>query len=385
MAETQVFGQVLLARSGEVLWAVGDETPTIPASVLKLVTARAALDILGPDYRFVTQVREGSSPDQVWLVGGGDPTLSRMSSPADPYYVSPPRISDLVDQVMGSPAIAGVTVLGVDTSRYDSFPQWDDTWRQNAAGLGFVTPVTALMVDGGRLDPAGRLSPRTEDPISQAVAAFTGAWGQATGSWDVEILSGRAPEGAQVLAEVVSQPVSVLIGQMLRDSDNQIAEALIREVAVVAGVGSIDEAARFGLPDASVDSDGFFADDGSGLSQNNRMTAGMATAVLAQMMASDESNLVTASLAVPGEAGSLLQRVTSFGEAAESVRAKTGSLVGVRSLAGIIDGPDDLIFSVFITGRAVDDATRDDIDALVEQFYSCGENLAHLVPTDSGE
>jgi D-alanyl-D-alanine carboxypeptidase/D-alanyl-D-alanine-endopeptidase (penicillin-binding protein 4) len=378
------YGQVLLTGNNEVLWSVGDDVATVPASVLKLVTANAALEVLGPHYRFTTRVVEGVSSGELWLVGGGDPTLSRTSPTEATYHLSPPRLSELVDQALSLPD-REVTTLGVDISRYDGFPQWNETWRANAAVLGFVTPVTALMVDGGRLSPAGRLSARSTDPAAQAVSAFTGAWGEVTGPWEVEVVFGEAPEGARVVAEVQSQPVSVLIEQMLRDSDNQIAEALIREVAVVAGVGTIDEAARFGLPDNWADSDDFFAEDGSGLSTKNRMSAGAATAVLQNMVASDDGDGVTASLAVPGESGSLQRRVGSLGEAAQFVVGKTGSLVGVRSLAGVINGDDVLIFSVFVSGRGVDDSTRDDIDALVEQFYLCGENLAHFVPTDKGE
>lgn len=377
-------GQVLLADTNEVLWQVGGDEPTVPASVLKLVTANAALEVLGPNYRFTTRVVDGVSPGELWIVGGGDPTLSRTSSNYATYYVSPPRLSELVDQVH-SRSDREVVTLGVDIGRYDGYPQWNETWRPNAATLGFVTPVTPLMVDGGRLSPAGRLSSRTTDPTAQAVSAFTGAWGEATGSREVEVVFGEAPEDTRVVAEVQSQPVSVLIDQMLRDSDNQIAEALIREVAVVAGVGSIDEAARLGLPGTWADSADFFAEDGSGLSTNNRMSAGAATAVLHDMVASDDGEVVMASLAVPGESGSLQRRVGSLGEAAKFVVGKTGSLVGVRSLAGIIDGDDDLFFSVFVSGRGVDDSTRSDIDALVEQFYLCGENLAHFVPTDQGE
>ena len=381
-----IFAQVSLGGSGEVLWSVEGDAPTVPASVLKLVTARAALAVLGPDYRFVTRIYEGVSPGELWLVGGGDPTLSRTLLGSTTYYTDPPRVEELARQVGDYQERTGVMVtsLGVDTSHFDAYPQWNDTWRINSAQLGFVTPVTSFMADGGRQNPAGRLSPRVTDPVSQATSALVQAIGEETGSWGIELTSGSAPSATRVVAEVSSQPVSVLIDQMIRDSDNQIAEALLREVAVVSSVGTLDAAARLGLPESFADSEDFFAEDGSGLSQNNRVSPEMVTALLQTLVTEESGEPIVSSLAIPGEPGSLLRREASFGEASDDVAAKTGSLVGVRSLAGVIDGPEPLVFSVFVVGQRVGDTTRDDIDFLVSEFHRCGENLAHLVPTGSG-
>src|SRR5512142_3236425 len=60
--------------SGRVLWASGAATMLQPASTAKLVTAVAALDVLGPGTRFPTRVTAGPAGSIV-LVGGGDPTL----------------------------------------------------------------------------------------------------------------------------------------------------------------------------------------------------------------------------------------------------------------------------------------------------------------------
>ena len=382
-------GSVILHATGEVLWQVGADSPVVPASVLKLVTASAALRVLGPDFRFTTRVVEGLSPGEVWVVGGGDPTLSRTRPGATTYYTDPARVSDLVQQMIltsgDTPASEAFSRVGIDISRYDAFPTWNDTWRPNAAALGFVAPVTALMVDGGRLAPAERLAPRSSDPVGQATTAFTRQLGEATGFWRSEVVQGIAPSGTRVLADVTSPPLPVLVDQMIRDSDNQIAEALIREVAVALSVTNLDEAARQGLSVDTPDRDLFFADDGSGLSQRNAMTATMATTVMADLLGDVDAAAIVDALPTPGDQGSLLRRFGDVPELWADISGKTGSLAGVRSLAGVINADDVLVFSLFVSGPRVDDASRLAIDDLVVRFYTCGENLAHWVPTDPGE
>lgn len=386
----ELAGSVALRDTGEVLWEVGAESPVVPASILKLVTARAALRVLGPEFRFSTHVVEGSQPGDMWLVGGGDPTLTRTRPGASTYYTNPANLADLVGQVIDArgdaPASEAFARLGIDTSRYDAFPEWNDTWRPTAAALGFVAPVTALMVDGGRLAPAERLAQRSTDPVGQATNAFVRQLAERTGFWRTDVITGKAPSGTRVIAEVSSPPLSVLIDQMIRDSDNQIAEALIREVALALSVDSFDVAAREGFDTSIFDViPRFFADDGSGLSQENVMTPAFATQFLVDLFADSDMGVVIDALPRPGEPGSLARRFVGLDESWPDVSGKTGSLIGVRSLAGLIDGVDPLVYSLFVTGPEVDDQSRDVLDRLVAEFHACGENLAHWVPTEPGE
>lgn len=385
----QVAGSVSLYDTGEVLWEVESQTPVVPASVLKLVTARAALRVLGPHYRFTTRVVAGTVTGEIWLVGGGDPTLTRTRAGTTTYYTNPARLPDLVEQVVDSlgdvPASEALVRVGIDTSRYENFPTWNDTWRHNAAALGFISPVTALMVDGGRFTPAQRVGSRTTDPVEQVSTAFIRQLGEASSFWKSELVEGQAPEGTRVLAEVMSPPLTVLVDQMIRDSDNQIAEALIREVALMTSANSFDEAAREGLDHDTPDRDVFFADDGSGLSQENVMTPALATAVMTDIARDPDAGIIVDALPSPGESGSLLRRFSGVQQIWPEVSGKTGSLSGVRSLVGIIEGEDLLVYSVFVTGSGVTDSSRNVIDNLVSQFHTCGENLAHWVPTEPGE
>ena len=221
----------------ELLMGIDEEHLVAPASVVKLFTAVAALRTLGSDFRFQTTVVQGSNPGEVWLVGGGDVTLTR--SPLNNYYASNASLADLAQQTVDRLAIQDIvpTAVFVDTSRYSRFSQWDESWRPGSEKLGFVAPVTALQVDGDRTQPTSRLSPRSADPVSRALRWFADDISQFTGR---ELsLRGEAPvpEG-RTLAVVESASLVELLVIMLRDSDNSLAEVIAREVALAVGASS---------------------------------------------------------------------------------------------------------------------------------------------------
>src|SRR5690606_38610855 len=88
-------GAVINANTGEVLFQRSGDTPAPPASVLKVLTAAAALSTIGPDFRMSTRVFEGSTPGSIVLVGGGDPTLSVLPAGQESVYRGAPKIADL--------------------------------------------------------------------------------------------------------------------------------------------------------------------------------------------------------------------------------------------------------------------------------------------------
>ena len=71
--------QVINPATNEVLFDVLGDTPAQTASVMKLLTAAAALQVLGPNYRVQTKVyADLDQPGQIVIIGAGDPTLSRV-------------------------------------------------------------------------------------------------------------------------------------------------------------------------------------------------------------------------------------------------------------------------------------------------------------------
>ena len=139
---------------------VGSHNPdlaVIPASNQKLLVAAAALEVLGPDYVFTTEVRGGPVEGGVvagdlYLVGGGDPVLTTDDYPAERINRYPVLNATSLDTLADSVAAAGITrvdgnIVG-DGSRYDDeffHPSWPEDIYVTEAG-----PFDALLVNDAR-------------------------------------------------------------------------------------------------------------------------------------------------------------------------------------------------------------------------------------------
>ena len=371
-------GAVRVGEEG--LWASGDEEFVAPASVQKLFTAVAAWRVLGPDHRLVTSVWANSS-GEAWMVGGGDPTITR--SPGNNYYGARHSLMELAQKTVSGMVEKGlppIQVLHLDGSRYDAFDQWDESWRRGAWSLGYVAPVTAIQADGDRDIPALRLGKRSTNPEQRAQAWFVDALNGVQVDSPAVAGNQSLSVDATEVARVESAPVSELIGIMLLDSDNTLAEVLVREVALSQGMTDYRAAVLSGMGWEHDQWPNMFFQDGSGLSPLNRQSAIAITTLLDEMATDPELSSLIESLPISGETGSLQRRFNSAGSLATgAVSAKTGSVEGVRSLAGYITASDGetLSFSLNISGPGVGDAQRDELDGLVEGLYLCGENLAH--------
>jgi len=368
-------------RAGEEgLWAVGEEEFVAPASVEKLFTAVAAWRVLGPDHRLATSVWANAA-GEAWLVGGGDPTITR--SPGNNYYGARHSLTELAEKTASGMAEKGmppIKVLHLDGSRYDAFEQWDESWRRGAWSLGYVAPVAAIQVDGDRDIPALRLGKRSTNPEQRSQAWFVDALNAVQVDSPVAAGNQSLPVDATEVARVESAPVRELIGIMLLDSDNTLAEVLVREVALSQGATDYTAAVLSGIGWEQDQWPDVYFQDGSGLSPLNRQSAAAITTLLDEIATDPELSSLIESLPISGETGSLQRRFNSAGSLATgAVSAKTGSIEGVRSLAGYVTASDGktLSFSLNLSGPGVGDAQRDELDGLVEGLYLCGENLAH--------
>ena len=88
-------GIVVDPVTGDVRFSRSADSALAPASVQKIITAAAALEILGPETTFSTTVLATEDPEVVVLVGGGDATLSARAEDAASVYEGSPRIADL--------------------------------------------------------------------------------------------------------------------------------------------------------------------------------------------------------------------------------------------------------------------------------------------------
>jgi D-alanyl-D-alanine carboxypeptidase/D-alanyl-D-alanine-endopeptidase (penicillin-binding protein 4) len=366
-----VSGEVVDVTTGAVLLDLDAADPATPASTAKLLTAVAALTTLDPADTLETTVVAGASPGEVVLVGGGDPTLSR-TAPSQ-TYPGAPTVADLAAQVVAAmPAGTPVSRIVVDSSLF-SGPLTATGWGPADAPSSYAAPVTATAVDGARVSPGSQA--RSGQPGLDAGAALA----DALGAPGATVVLGEAPAGAQTLATVHSAPVARLVEQALSMSDNMLAEALARQVALARDLPATFEGAAQAvtetLAEDGIDVAGVALADGSGLSREDRVPARVLTALVSGAAdgSLDGASALLSGLPVAGYDGTLFDRGDA-GTAPGAVRAKTGTLLGVHALAGTVVTADGrlLAFAVVADGSGGDDAAESALDAVAAALAGCG-------------
>ncbi|MEV7276767.1 D-alanyl-D-alanine carboxypeptidase/D-alanyl-D-alanine-endopeptidase [Streptomyces sp. NPDC093111] len=340
---------VVDATTGRRLYGEGDTTPMTPASTVKIATAAAALSALGPDHRIGTTTVATTDGRTVTLVGGGDPTLDKTRLKA---------LADATARALKTRRpTPGPVRLTYDTGLYRGPALHPIGPNENLA------PLSALTTDEGRLDGShSGPAPRTTDPAGDTATTFAALLRTAGVTVQGTPTPGRAPQGAQAapLARTDSAPLADLVERTLTHSDNDLAEALARQTALAhrkpAGADGAAQAvhaelARLGLPLAGTR----FA-DGSGLDRRDRVTAALLTGILTRAADPAHPALrpVLTGLPVGGFSGTLAGRfgTDTTARGAGVVRAKTGTLTGVNTLAGTVVTADGrLLAFAFLAGR----------------------------------
>jgi D-alanyl-D-alanine carboxypeptidase/D-alanyl-D-alanine-endopeptidase (penicillin-binding protein 4) len=166
------------------------------------------------------------------------------------------------------------------------------------------------------------------------------------------------------------------------DSDNMLAEALARQVALARDrPASFDGAAaaiREVLAELGLPVTGYGLVDGSGLSHQNKVTARLLTAVLTRAAAEDAVELrpLLSGLPVAAYSGTLSERYRrgEVSDAAGVVRAKTGTLNGVSALAGVTVDDDGrlLAFAVVADDAGNTFRAEDALDRVAAAIAACG-------------
>ena len=367
--------------TGQVLLAVDASPPREPASVVKLLTAAAALSRLGGDATVPTRAVTGGAPDEVVLLAGGDVLLGAgQGDPNDP--VGRAGLADLAAQTAASLRGEGVQSVAVrlDDTIF-SGPRMGPGWTQADLDLGFVAPVSAVAVNAGRVRDE-RYAPRVRDPGLAAAATFAHLLAVEGIEVMGDVTRVAAPQEPHVLGEVRSAPLQDVVGYMLAASDNTVAEALARLVAVEMGrPTTFPDAARAVLDEVAVlgvDVSAATLSDGSGLSDGSALPARVLTDLLVVAASEKHPELrpLLTGLPVAGLEGTLGER---FDEAAAApavgiVRAKTGSLTGVTSLAGTVTDVEGrlLVFAVLADAVPSTHGARDAVDAVAGALASCG-------------
>jgi serine-type D-Ala-D-Ala carboxypeptidase/endopeptidase (penicillin-binding protein 4) len=312
-------------QTGATVYSTHADVPLLPASAEKLPVSLAALRLLGPSYRFRTEVvGDGELSGRTWdgdldLVGYGDPTLAEPDLGALARDIASWRIKRVTGRVVA------------DESYFDARRDAPG-WKPSYVGIE-SRPLSALSVEGPRLGGAN-------GSAAAAARAFTAALERRGVSVHGAPTTGSAAPDAFALAVDYSGPLVDIVREMNQESDNFVAEMLLKELgASLARHGTTAAGARvvrrelqvLGIPTAGVR-----IADGSGLSRRDRLTPDALVAIL-RTGAADPSigDAFVTSLSVAGISGTLehrLERRATRGR----VIAKTGTTNVASALAGFV-------------------------------------------------
>ena len=297
--------------AGRTVFAHGGRQLLRPASCQKLVTAITALGLLGSDYHFATSLyADGTVTDStlhgnLCIEAGFDPRFGHDDMAA---FVS--AIKEL-----GADSVAGDVLL--DVSIKDTLPLgqgwcWDDDETR-------LTPLLYNAREG--FEPALRRA------LADAGIALGGT-----------LRRGRVPSSARPIARR-THTIGQILRPMMKQSDNLCAEALFYQIGAHEGhayAGRKQAARQVNrlIRHLGFDPDDYYVADGSGLSLYNYTTAELLVAMLRHAYTHEEIyHQLLPVLPVAGRDGTLRRRM-QHGTAAGNVRAKTGTVEGVSSLAG---------------------------------------------------
>jgi D-alanyl-D-alanine carboxypeptidase/D-alanyl-D-alanine-endopeptidase (penicillin-binding protein 4) len=329
--------------SGNVVFARNPDLALAPASNEKLPVTFAALEELGPAYRFHTDVLgTGRLVDGVWhgniiVKGFGDPTLTTA------------KLGLLVRRLLahGIKAIDG-RILG-DESWFDTqrtAPGWKSSYYMLEC-----PPLSALSVDQGWYENHYAVRPALA--AAGTLRHLLRRHGIGSGRAGV----GKAPASATLLATVRSRTLQFVLRDMDHESDNFDAELVLKTLGAEKGGAGTSAAGaavvRRALATAGVPLAGVVIADGSGLSLDDRTTANALATLLVHIW-NDETlrGEVWGMLPVAGVNGTLVRRMRDTA-AAGQVRAKTGTTDEASALSGY--ARDRYAFAVIQNGAPVSD------------------------------
>ena len=315
MFETSQLGLMVWdLTTDSLLYARNAQQTMRPASTMKLLTAISALDYLGGNYQFSTSlyyqgtIKQRTLKGDLILVGGMDPEFNIVG------------LREFIDslQHMSIDTLRGSIIA--DRSFKDTL-MWGEGWCWDDQN----PPLTPLLIN--RKD---NMTERFIEELQEAGIILD----------SITVKTGKCPNTALLVCQCTHNIDQVLM-RMLKDSDNLYAECMFYQLAAYYGMPPARAIHARSLEKQLINHIGLEYDnyrfaDGSGLSLYNYVSAEMLTKLLRYAWRTEaiRTHLLPA-LPIAGEDGTLAKRMKR--SAAEgNVRAKTGTLSGISSLAGYL-------------------------------------------------
>jgi D-alanyl-D-alanine carboxypeptidase/D-alanyl-D-alanine-endopeptidase (penicillin-binding protein 4) len=416
------------AGASPSLFAVNEGKAFIPASVTKLATASAVLQRLGPSFKFQTtlwsagQIKDGVLSGDLILKGGGDPGfvsetmwflvnefvrngVKRVEgnivvddTDFDAIRADPSRDPERVDRAYDAPVGAMsfnwnsinifVRPLKVGESPQVYLDPLPDYFRiDNKAKVNGKAGVDLQIERAGeQIRVRGTLGighdevvayKNVDDPVDWTGKNLVYFLRQRGITVSGKVKAGKKPSGARLVAKADSKPVSQAVADMLKFSNNYVAEMLTKDLALHGGVIPANLESGMQLvrshltTTVGLDAKRFILLNPSGLSRRNRITPRDLVEILAQA----ERHFPTfaemlSGLPLAGMDGTLKRRLANS-PVTGWVRAKTGNLSGVVALAGYAGRKDGGIraFAFIFNGKANQgESARHLFDALAAEL-----------------
>ena len=392
--------KIVSLQSAQTLYALNSQKLLMPASNNKLYTCAAALENLGPNYRFKTSIHQQES--NLILRGGGDPDLT--INQLDSLARTVAKKINLVD------------TLFVDESHLDSL-YYGQGWMWDEGAWWYAAPISALSlndncidfyVDPGKLGQPAKVTifPQTDyvkllnqsttvsDTIDFEKFKIDRNWVERTNFFTISgevldtastdtvqrnvfdpvlfsgtvfkeqlknygvdvnnIVAGTGIVDASPIAIHTSDSLLYSAHDLMHESDNLTAELFTKTMAVSdTTIGNWKDGLRiikiFLADSAGIDTTVLRLADGSGVSRYNLSSADQFIKLLSYMYNSNKKDEFIYTLASSGSKSTLKYRL----ELSDSkIRAKTGHLSGVSCLSGYIfsDKYGPLAFSMLMNG-----------------------------------
>ncbi|WP_134684078.1 D-alanyl-D-alanine carboxypeptidase/D-alanyl-D-alanine endopeptidase [Brevibacillus migulae] len=427
--------QIYNLSSNEQLYAHNEHTRFVPASNMKLFTIATALDRLGPDYRYKTEIyvdgpisEDGSLQGNLILKGYGDPSFTSED------------LEELAEELMdrGIRHIQG-SIL-VDESYFDEMRlapgwMWDDEpydYSAQISALGLDRNIVTIEIKpDNRVGEAPNIQLIPENSYLSVSNSATTVSGTSNNTQvnrprakNLITVKGTIGENAKTVKETItmedpalyvgnvfshylaengitindplqiqkttvdsddpflthhSEPLRELITYANKESDNFYLEMLCKTLGAVEGrQGSFEEGAKViaeYLEDAGIE--GYQQVDGSGLSRHDLISAADMVALLRYVESQEYWDEFVDSLPIAGVDGTLANRMKNT-PAANNLKAKTGSMSGVNALSGTVtaENGDTLLFSILTNGVYKSASARklqDDIGVLLAKYPNLSE------------
>jgi D-alanyl-D-alanine carboxypeptidase/D-alanyl-D-alanine-endopeptidase (penicillin-binding protein 4) len=382
-------------KTKKVISSYNENTPLVPASTTKLLTTETALNLLGENYRWMTQLEYSGNIDEngvlngnLYVVGSGDPSMGTNKAGAWSYR-------DIISDFMSGLSREGIKKVNGDIiiqtalfkgniARLPENVVWLEnnnyylpvgTTREinpaNEKLIGkkgnsasekkyfYVSPYMNQMVFAEKYEGNGTLTTKIPDAPAYLANTFRTTLVKSgipvTGKVTPRMTDGQ-PESRKMVSAYKSPTLGDIIFYTNQHSDNSLAEALLRTVGFQKMGDQTLESGRIvvtgHLKESDFDMNGLNYMDGSGLSRNNNVTPISQVKFLTSLMNQKYYNTYLTSLPVGGQSGTLKRMFIGTGNG--QVFAKTGTLNKVKTLAGYLktNSGKTLVFSLMVNNYA---------------------------------